>query len=180
MILGDSLSAGYQMPLEEAWPSLITKKLSTVDHPISVINASISGDTSGNGLARLPNLLAKHNPEFVLIELGANDGLRGFKPSIIADNLTEMILLIRQAGAVPILMQIHTLPNYGRRYTESFSALYPNLAKQLNVPLIPFLLREVITKPEWMMSDGLHPKSVAQPWIAEFVAQHLIKVLHKT
>ena len=145
------------MPLEEAWPSLITKKLSTVDHPISVINASISGDTSGNGLARLPNLLAKHNPEFVLIELWRKRWLkRGFKPSIIADNLTEMILLIRQAGAVPILMQIHTLPNYGRRYTESFSALYPNLAKQLNVPLIPFLLREVITKPEWMMSDGLH------------------------
>ena len=179
MILGDSLSAGYQMPLEEAWPSLITKKLSTVDHPISVINASISGDTSGNGLSRLPELLAIHNPEFVLIELGANDGLRGFKPSIITNNLTKMILLIRESGSVPILMQIHTLPNYGRRYTESFSALYPNLAKQLNVPLIPFLLREVITKPEWMMPDGLHPKSIAQPWIAEYVAKHLMELLHQ-
>ncbi len=174
MILGDSLSAGYQMPIEQAWPSLLTDDLTNMDQHVTVINASISGDTTGNGLARLPKLLAQHQPDYVLIELGANDGLRGFPPGLIGNNLTQMVALIRQSDAKPLIMQIHVLPNYGKRYTEAFSAIFPSVANKLDVPLLPFFLEGVITKPEWMMDDGLHPKPEAQAWISNFVANQLI------
>lgn len=174
MILGDSLSAGYQMPIEQAWPSLLTQDLANKDQHVTVINASISGDTTGNGLARLPKLLEQHKPDYVLIELGANDGLRGFPPGLIGNNLSQMVTLIRQTNAKPLIMQIHVLPNYGKRYTEAFSAVYPSLAAKLDVPLLPFFLEGVIIKPEWMMDDGLHPKPEAQAWISSFVANQLI------
>ncbi|AIW16367.1 multifunctional acyl-CoA thioesterase I/protease I/lysophospholipase L1 [Vibrio europaeus] len=174
MILGDSLSAGYQMPIEQAWPSLLTDDLAKSGQQVSVINASISGDTTGNGLARLPQLLQQHNPEYVLIELGANDGLRGFPTGIVQKNLSDMITMIRDSDATPLLMQIHILPNYGKRYTEAFASVYPKVSQNLDVPLLPFFLEGVIIKPEWMMSDGLHPKPEAQPWISNFVADELI------
>ncbi|NOH81074.1 multifunctional acyl-CoA thioesterase I/protease I/lysophospholipase L1 [Vibrio sp. RE86] len=177
MILGDSLSAGYQMPITQAWPTLLPNELKQQGKDINVINASISGDTTGNGLARLPNLLAQHRPDYVLIELGANDGLRGFPPKLIENNLTQMISMIRESNAKPLLMQIHVLPNYGKRYTEAFSSTFPNVSTSQEVPLLPFFLEGVIIKPEWMMDDGLHPKSDAQPWIANFVAGELINHL---
>ena len=177
LILGDSLSAGYQMPIEKAWPSLLPNTLKQRGKAVEVINASISGDTSGNGLARLPSLLQQHNPNWVLIELGANDGLRGFPVNIVEKNLTKIIEQIRLSGAKPLLMQIQILPNYGKRYTQSFSNLYPQLAKQQQVPLIPFFLEGVIVKPEWMKPDGLHPKQAAQPWIATFVTKNIVNYL---
>lgn len=177
LILGDSLSAGYQMPIEKAWPTLLPDVLSQKGKSIDVINASISGDTTGNGIARLPQLLTQHQPDYVLIELGANDGLRGFPPQMIQRNLARLIDMVRVSDSTPLLMQIRVLPNYGKRYTNAFAELYPKLAKQQDVPLLPFFLEGVITKPEWMMKDGLHPKSEAQPWIAEFVAAELINHL---
>lgn len=177
LILGDSLSAGYQMPIEKAWPTLLPDVLSQKGKSIDVINASISGDTTGNGIARLPQLLTQHQPDYVLIELGANDGLRGFPPQMIQKNLARLIDMVRVSDSTPLLMQIRVLPNYGKRYTNAFADLYPKLAKQQDVPLLPFFLEGVITKPEWMMKDGLHPKSEAQPWIAEFVAAELINHL---
>ncbi|KOO04396.1 multifunctional acyl-CoA thioesterase I/protease I/lysophospholipase L1 [Vibrio nereis] len=177
LILGDSLSAGYQMPIEKAWPTLLPDVLSQKGKSIDVINASISGDTTGNGIARLPQLLTQHQPDYVLIELGANDGLRGFPPQMIQKNLARLIDMVRVSDSTPLLMQIRVLPNYGKRYTNAFADLYPKLAKQQDVPLLPFFLEGVITKPEWMMEDGLHPKSEAQPWIAEFVAAELINHL---
>ncbi|WP_282176169.1 multifunctional acyl-CoA thioesterase I/protease I/lysophospholipase L1 [Vibrio nereis] len=177
LILGDSLSAGYQMPIEKAWPTLLPDVLSQKGKSIDVINASISGDTTGNGIARLPQLLTQHQPDYVLIELGANDGLRGFPPQMIQKNLARLIDMVRVSDSIPLLMQIRVLPNYGKRYTNAFADLYPKLAKQQDVPLLPFFLEGVITKPEWMMKDGLHPKSEAQPWIAEFVAAELINHL---
>jgi len=177
LILGDSLSAGYQMPIEKAWPTLLPDVLSQKGKSIDVINASISGDTTGNGIARLPQLLTQHQPDYVLIELGANDGLRGFPPKMIQRNLGRLIDMVRVSNSTPLLMQIRVLPNYGKRYTNAFADLYPKLAKQQDVPLLPFFLEGVITKPEWMMEDGLHPKSEAQPWIAEFVATELINHL---
>ncbi len=162
------------MPLEKAWPSLLPNVLADKKQQVSIINASISGDTSGNGLERLPGLLSEHRPDYVLLELGANDGLRGFAPSLIEANLTQMIDQIQAAGAKPLLMQIHILPNYGKRYTEAFAALYPKLAQNKQIPLLPFFLDDVITRPEWMKEDGLHPNEQAQPWIANFVAQQLI------
>ncbi|WP_076588774.1 multifunctional acyl-CoA thioesterase I/protease I/lysophospholipase L1 [Vibrio ostreicida] len=177
LIIGDSLSAGYQMPLEKAWPTLLAGVMEQKGKSVTVVNGSISGDTTGNGIARLPALLSEHTPDIVLIELGANDGLRGFPPNHIQSNLTQLIQLVKQADAEPLLMQIHVLPNYGKRYTQAFSAIYPQLSHQLNVPLIPFFLEGVITRTGWMMDDGLHPKAVAQPWIADFVANELINYL---
>jgi acyl-CoA thioesterase-1 len=177
LIVGDSLSAGYQMPAEKSWPRLLPEQLQSQGKQIDVINASISGDTSGNGLARLPKLLTQHQPDYVLIELGANDGLRGFSPTIISTNLNSIIDHIKENKAQPLLMQIRIPTNYGKRYSQIFSNIYPELSEQQGIPLLPFYLEHVISKPEWMMSDGLHPNVKAQPWIAGFIAKELSKVI---
>lgn len=177
LIVGDSLSAGYQMSVEQSWPFLLTDQLTKLDKSTTVINSSISGDTTGNGLARLPALLEEHKPTTVLIELGANDGLRGFSPRLIKRNLKQMISLIEAQNAQPLLMQIHISPNYGKRYTQAFSSLYTQLSEEGELPLLPFFLEEVIKKPQWMKQDGLHPTAQAQPWIAEFMAEKLAPYL---
>ncbi|WP_162048159.1 arylesterase [Vibrio taketomensis] len=178
LVLGDSLSAGYQMPIEKAWPSLLPNVMAEKGKPISVVNGSISGDTTGNGLDRLPQLLEQHTPDYVLIELGANDGLRGFPPHIIESNLTAIIQQVKASDAQPILMQIHVLPNYGKRYTQMFSALYEKVSTEQYIPLLPFFLEPILRDyPQWMMEDGLHPKPTAQPWIADFVSKQLINHL---
>lgn len=169
------------MSLEESWPSLLPQELQkhasiTANHPINVVNGSISGDTTGNGLARLPELLTQHQPSWVIIELGANDGLRGFPPKLIKANLTSLIQMSKDSGARIALMQIQVPPNYGKRYSQAFYDIYPSIAKEQSVPLLPFFLEYVIQQPTWMMSDGLHPKPIAQPWIANFVAQELVNI----
>ena len=173
LILGDSLSAGYNMPIEQSWPSLLPLQLEKLGKITEVVNGSISGDTTGNGLDRLPTLLEQHQPNYVLIELGANDGLRGFPPQKINANLEMMFTQIKMANAHPLLMQIQVPPNYGKRYSQAFGSLYPKLSEKHDIPLLPFFLEEVIVKPEWIMKDGLHPKPEAQPWIAEFMAKEL-------
>tara|TARA_B110000881_G_C18513479_1_gene483558 strand:- start:467 stop:1075 length:609 start_codon:yes stop_codon:yes gene_type:complete len=173
LIVGDSLSAGYNMPAEQSWPMLLNQKYQQNNSKVTVINASISGDTTGNGLARLPALLAKHKPSYVLIALGANDGLRGFSPKIITDNLTKMITLSQSSSAQVLLMQIKIPPNYGKRYNQLFTSIYPHLGETYKVPVLDFFLEQVIIKPEWMMEDGLHPKPSAQTWIAGFVEKQL-------
>ncbi|MGB2079390.1 MAG: arylesterase [Vibrio sp.] len=176
LILGDSLSAGYQMGIEQSWPYLLGQDLKQ-SAQIEVINASISGDTSGNGLARLPQLLQTHNPKWLLIELGANDGLRGFAPQEVEKNLNAMIELAQSHHINVILMQIKMPPNYGRRYTEAFAAVYPKVAQSHQIPLIDFFLEEVILKQEWMKQDGLHPNEKAQPWISEHMKTALTPYL---
>ncbi|MDD9155130.1 multifunctional acyl-CoA thioesterase I/protease I/lysophospholipase L1 [Aliivibrio sp. S4TY2] len=177
LILGDSLSAGYNMPIEQSWPSLLPLQLEKLGKITKVVNGSISGDTTGNGLDRLPTLLKQHQPNYVLIELGANDGLRGFPPQRINANLESMFTQINAANAKPLLMQIQVPPNYGKRYSQAFGSLYPALSEKHDIPLLPFFLEEVIIKPEWMMKDGLHPKPEAQPWIATFMAKELLPYL---
>jgi acyl-CoA thioesterase-1 len=177
LILGDSLSAGYHMPIEQSWPSLLPAQLNKLNKPTEVVNGSISGDTTGNGLNRLPALLSQHKPNYVLIELGANDGLRGFPPQKINVHLEKMLTQIKAANAQPLLMQIQVPPNYGKRYSQAFGSLYPKLSEKYEIPLLPFFLEKVVIKPEWMMKDGLHPKSEAQPWIAEFMAKELAPYL---
>ncbi|MCG9542331.1 arylesterase [Vibrio sp. Isolate33] len=177
LVLGDSLSAGYNMDIKQSWPSLLPDALAKHDKAVTVVNGSISGDTTGNGLARLPQLLEEHAPDTVLIELGANDGLRGFPPKLMSANLDQIIEQIKAAGAKPIMMQIKIPPNYGKRYNQQFEYVFAALADQQNVPLLPFFLEHIILKPEWMMNDGLHPKPEAQPWIAEFVAEELYQYL---
>jgi len=170
MVLGDSLSAGYRMSASAAWPSLLNKQWQQQPR---VINASISGDTAAQGLARLPSLLKQHQPQWVLIELGGNDGLRGFPPDAIALNLRKVIDDVKAANAKPLLMQIRLPANYGRRYTEAFSGIYPDLAQQYNIPLVPFFMEQVYLKPEWMQQDGIHPNPDAQPFIANLMAKEL-------
>lgn len=173
LILGDSLSAGYRLPVAQAWPTLLANRWQKQPSGPQVINASISGDTAAQGLARLPELLKQHQPRWVMIELGANDGLRGFPAQDIQRDLSQIITQVRQAGAQPLLMQIHIPPNYGRRYTDAFGAIYPVLAKQFNIPLLPFFMEQVVIKPEWMQDDGLHPNKDAQPFIATWMAERL-------
>lgn len=170
MVLGDSLSAGYRMSATAAWPSLLDKQWQQQPR---VINASISGDTAAQGLARLPALLKQHQPQWVLIELGGNDGLRGFPPADIAQNLRKVIDDVKAANAKPLLMQIRLPANYGRRYTEAFSGIYPDLAQQYNIPLVPFFMEQVYLKPEWMQQDGIHPNPDAQSFIAQLMAKEL-------
>lgn len=170
LILGDSLSAGYRMAASAAWPALLNDKWQT---KTSVINGSISGDTSQQGLSRLPALLKQHQPRWVLVELGGNDGLRGFQPQQTEQTLRKILQDIRAANAQPLLMQIRLPANYGRRYNEAFSAIYPKLAKEFDVPLLPFFMEEVYLKPQWMQDDGIHPNRDAQPFIADWMATRL-------
>jgi acyl-CoA thioesterase-1 len=177
LVLGDSLSAGYKMDIKLSWPSLLADALAKRGKVVNVVNGSISGDTTGNGLARLPQLLKKYTPDTVLIELGANDGLRGFPPKLMSANLVQIIDRVKAAGAKPIMMQIKIPPNYGKRYNEQFEYVFKSLSDQQDVPLLPFFLEYIILKQEWMMNDGLHPKPEAQHWIAEFVAEELYQYL---
>lgn len=162
------------MKPQQAWPHLLSQQLDEQNLNTRIINASVSGDTTGNGLARINTLLELHKPNWVVIELGANDGLRGFPPSRIQSNLSALITQSQAGGAEVILMQIRIPPNYGKKYNQLFNDLYPRLADEFNIPLIPFFLEQVIVKPEWMMSDGLHPKAEAQPWIANYIGEQIL------
>ncbi|MEG5606581.1 multifunctional acyl-CoA thioesterase I/protease I/lysophospholipase L1 [Enterobacter hormaechei] len=170
LILGDSLSAGYRMAASAAWPALLNDKWQS---RASVVNGSISGDTSQQGLSRLPSLLKQHQPRWVLVELGGNDGLRGFQPQQTEQTLRTILQTIKAANAQPLLMQIRLPANYGRRYNEAFSAIYPKLAKEFDIPLLPFFMEEVYLKPQWMQDDGIHPNRDAQPFIADWMATRL-------
>ncbi|HBV39626.1 MAG TPA: multifunctional acyl-CoA thioesterase I/protease I/lysophospholipase L1 [Erwinia sp.] len=175
LVLGDSLSAGYRMSASAAWPALLNDKWQK--SPV-IINGSISGDTAAQGLARLPALLKQHQPRWVLIELGGNDGLRGFPPQQLEQQLGQIIGLVKAAGAQPLLMQVRLPPNYGRRYTEAFSDVYPRLAKAFSLPLLPFFMEQVYLKPEWMQQDGIHPNPDAQPFIADLMAKTLAPLVN--
>ncbi|OKP04431.1 arylesterase [Xenorhabdus eapokensis] len=173
LILGDSLSAGYRLPVEQSWPALMAKQWQQTGKKTVIVNGSISGNTAAQGLDRLPDLLKQHSPKWVLIELGANDGLRGFPIQNIEQDLQQGITLIKQAGAQPLLMQIRISPNYGKRYTESFAKMYPALAERNQIPLLPFFMEHIAIKPEWMQDDGLHPNQAAQPFIADWMSNKL-------
>ena len=169
LILGDSLSAGYGLSQQQSWVYLLQQKLDQQNSGWTLINASISGETSGGGLARLPALLDQHKPEYVLIELGANDGLRGFPVQQLETNLLSMIKQATSQNSKAVLMQIRIPPNYGPRYTKLFTDLYPKVAKQQQVPLWPFFMETIALKPQWMQADGLHPNLEAQPVIADLM-----------
>ncbi|PHM36863.1 Acyl-CoA thioesterase I [Xenorhabdus innexi] len=173
LILGDSLSAGYRLPVEQSWPVLMAKQWHQSGNKVNIVNGSISANTAAQGLERLPELLKQHKPKWVLIELGANDGLRGFPVRQIEQDLQKIISLIKQADAQPLLMQIRIPPNYGKRYTESFAGIYPTLSKNNDIPLLPFFMEFVAIKPEWMQDDGLHPNQNAQPFITDWMSRKL-------
>ncbi|UOG90485.1 MAG: arylesterase [Candidatus Thiothrix sulfatifontis] len=160
LVWGDSLSAAYGIPVETGWVSLLQTKLG--DH-YKVVNGSISGETTAGGLTRLPEALKQHEPDYVLLELGANDGLRGIDLPTMRRNLEQMITLSQTADAKVILLGIQLPPNYGTTFTEKFAATYTDLAKQYTIPLLPFLLDGVAENWDLMQADGLHPTAAAQP-----------------
>ncbi|MDX1453679.1 MAG: arylesterase [Oleiphilaceae bacterium] len=174
LVLGDSLSAAYGIQVEDGWVNLMRKELA--DH-YTVINASISGETSGGGLRALPRLLEEHQPNVVIIELGANDGLRGFPINILKQNLSQMIQLAQNEGAQVMLAGMHIPPNYGPAYTAAFHQTFIDVAGEFNVPLLPFLLDGVALRPELMQDDRLHPTAEAQPLIKENVLKTLRPLL---
>ena len=174
LILGDSLSAGYGIDPEKGWVNLLREDLKPQHN---VINGSISGDTSGGGLSRLPLLIEKYNPDFVILELGGNDGLRGQPLRLMKSNLAIMINLCFQSSATPILFGMRIPPNYGRRYTEAFAKVYAQLAEETKTVLIPFELEELAITPGMIQQDGLHPTEQAQPIIKSAVSKVVFPLL---
>lgn len=169
LVIGDSLSAGYGLRPGQGWVSLLERKLGSQGYPHRVVNASISGETSRGAVARMPRALEVHDPDVVVIELGANDGLRGFPPDVMRDNLLELLRLSREAGAKVLLLGMHLPVNYGQAYTEQFHQVFVDIAKREQVPFLPFFLDGVALQPEMMLDDGIHPNATAQPKLLENV-----------
>ena len=169
LIIGDSLSAGYGMTLDASWPRLLQQRLDDNGHSYRVFNSSISGDTTQGGLARFPRLLGKHQPDIVIIELGANDGLRGIDVDVTRKNFIQMIESSLSIGATVILAGMRLPPNYGQVYTEKFHMLYVELAEQYGLLLVPFLMEGVALDPQLLQDDGIHPNAQAQPALLDNV-----------
>ncbi len=177
VVLGDSISAGYGIEAGQGWVSLLQNRLVAEKSPCVISNDSISGDTSAGGLARINQVLALRKPDVVLVELGANDGLRGLPPKIMKSNLAEIVRRAQKAGAKVLLLSMRIPPNYGKRYTELFYKIYPELASELKVTYVPFILEDVALVKELMQPDGLHPNLKAQPIIADKIWTHLRPLL---
>lgn len=174
LVWGDSLSAAYGIPVEKGWVNQLQDKLGD---EYTVINGSISGETTAGGLTRLPDALKEHKPDYVLLELGANDGLRGIALDTMRGNLEQMIKLSQAAGAKVVLIGIKLPPNFGPAFNDKFDAVYTGLAKQYELPLVPFLLDGVADNWDLMQADGLHPTAEAEPRVLENVWQVLKDVL---
>ncbi|WP_323939962.1 arylesterase [Aeromonas veronii] len=177
LVLGDSLSAGYQMQVEQSWPALLNQKWQEEGGKHTLLNASISGETTQGALARLPALLKEHKPDWLLIELGGNDGLRGFAPTITRQNLASMIALAKEQQTRVVLTQIQLPRNYGARYLRQFEQIFPELAQANDLPLLPFFMDDIALCPELMMNDGIHPTPAAQPQIRDKVARFMEPLL---
>lgn len=177
LVLGDSLSAAYGIPTEQGWVSLLQRRLAERGYPHQVVNASISGDTTSGGLSRLPAALEQRRPALVILELGANDGLRGQPPMAMSRNLARMIELAQQADARVLLAEMRIPPNYGPLYTQKFHSTFDELAKRYDIPLIPFMLNGVAGNPALIQDDGLHPRAEGQPRILDNVWEVLEPVL---
>jgi acyl-CoA thioesterase-1 len=162
VVVGDSLSSGYGIAAEQSWVAMLEDRLQSEGYGYKIVNASIAGDTSSGGLARLPRLLAQHDPAIVVIELGGNDGLRGTPVAALRGNLSKMIELSQQSGAEVLLAGMQIPPNYGPAYTQSLAAVYPELAERFSTKLVGFLLADVALNRELMQPDGIHPNAAGQ------------------
>ncbi len=171
LVFGDSLSAAYGIPREAGWVSLLQQELQRTHPQYRIVNASISGETTGGGLRRMASALRQHQPGIVILELGANDGLRGIPSQDIEANLRELIKQSRKAGAKVLLLGMQLPPNYGGGHTARFQALYPRLARKYQIALVPYLLEGVA--PEQFQADNLHPTAAAQEKILRTVLKKL-------
>jgi acyl-CoA thioesterase-1 len=179
LVFGDSLSAAYGIRPEQGWVALLTQRLQAQGYGYQIVNASVSGETTSGGLQRLPRALQLHQPGIVVLELGANDALRGLPLSGTRANLAQMVRLSQEAGARVLLVGIRIPPNYGPRYTEEFASVFPELAKQYHLPLVPFLLQDVALNPARMQEDGMHPSAAGEAPIVDTVWPYLKPLLKK-
>ena len=177
LILGDSISAGYGLKESENWVQLLDVSLSLSGSELKIINSSISGDTTTGGLSRIENDLATHKPNYVLVELGGNDALRGYPINKIKNNLLKIIDAAFTAKANPIIMQIRIPPNYGKNYVAAFESIYSEIAEEKNIPLLTFLLEKVALDKSLMQLDGIHPNQKAQQIIANQVKEELLSII---
>ncbi len=180
LVFGDSISAGYGLErVQQGWVALLQTRLKEQEYGYDVINASVSGETTAGGLARLPRALALHHPKIVILELGGNDGLRALPIAQMRANLAQMADLAAAAGARVLLLGIRMPPNYGPDYTEQFRGSYVALAREKNLPLVPFLLNDVALSPDLMQADGIHPNALGQPKLLDNVWPALKPLLQK-
>jgi acyl-CoA thioesterase-1 len=179
LVFGDSLSAGLGLRPDEGWVPLLQKRLQAQGYVTPVVNASISGETSVGGLQRLPRALQLHNPSLVILELGANDGLRGLPIPQTRANLEQMIELVRKAHAQTLLIGMRLPPNYGPRFTADFYQMYQDIAAHDHLALVPFLLESVALDPSYMQADGLHPNARGAPLLLDTVWPRLVPLLGK-
>jgi len=170
LVFGDSISAGYGLPhVEQGWVALLQARLGDQGYGYRVVNASVSGETTAGGLARLPRALDVHHPAIVMLELGGNDGLRALPVEQMRDNLSRMVGLAEAAGAKVLLLGMRIPPNYGPQYTAQFNRVFSSLARDRRVPYVPFLLNEVALSSDLMQPDGIHPNQAGQPRLLDNV-----------
>ena len=169
LVVGDSISAAFGLEISEGWVSLLEERMQARDEPVPVVNASVSGDTTAGGLARLPRLLERHEPDLVVIELGGNDGLRGMAPANMQQNLSQMVKLALEADAEVLLLGMQLPPNYGLRFTEAFAQVFVDVSEEHDVPLVPFVLEGIagVADRSLMQADGIHPTAAAQQRILD-------------
>jgi len=169
LLIGDSLSAGYGLEQEQAWVHLLQNKYNNEEKTITIINTAISGQTTDNALLNIDAWLNAHQPDYVLIELGGNDGIRGFPIKLLQKHLTELVQKSQQSGAKVALMEIQIPPNLGPRYTKMFRDSYSHVAKETGVYLMPYFMSNIAVIPALMQNDNLHPNAKAQPIIRDFM-----------
>lgn len=169
LVLGDSLSSGHGIGDQQGWVNLLGDKLEDNGYPHSVVNASVSGDTTRDALSRLETTIERHRPDIAIVELGGNDGLRAFSIDTIEGNLSRILDTLRENGVKIVLAGIRIPPNYGPVYSEAFEALYPALADQYDAALVPFFMKDVATDPALMQDDEVHPNTAAQPLLLDNV-----------
>ena len=179
LVLGDSLSAAYGIPVEQGWVTLLAERILRQGLDYKVVNASISGETTIGAKTRLQKLLSDTKADLVIVELGGNDGLRGFSLTEIEQNLSEIISLIQGAGGRALLVPMQLPPNYGAAYNKRFRAIYHNIADRLNVNLSEFILRDIAEHPELMQADGIHPVQAAQARILENIWPSLLTLMRE-
>tara|TARA_B100000941_G_scaffold85353_1_gene58809 strand:- start:4751 stop:5362 length:612 start_codon:yes stop_codon:yes gene_type:complete len=179
LILGDSISAGYGIEENKNWVFLLQESFKKDGQTLKIKNASVSGDTTKGGLSRIDSAFLNFNPDYVLIELGGNDALRGYSLVSIKNNLEKIILRVKAEGAQAILMQIKIPPNYGKKYSDAFEAIYRKISKQENIPLFPFLLERVALDSNLMQLDGIHPNLEAQAIIAQEVKESFLDLFNQ-
>jgi acyl-CoA thioesterase I len=177
LIIGDSISAGYGIDPKQGWVALLQNRLHTNTYKYQVVNASISGDTTSDGVSRLPTALIQYHPQITLIELGGNDGLRGLQIFIIKDNLQRMIDMAKKAGSKVLVLGVRIPPNYGIQYTQQFQQIYLDLAKRSDIGVVPLFLKNIDDKPAFMQADGIHPVAAAQDTILNNIWPVLKKLL---